>query len=855
MGKVVFPNDTLTIIVKGTFRLQPGGKAEPVDPDQQIPPTGDLHYGGDPHASCRYETDFVHFKPRADLLLAGHCHAPGGEPAPAGTVRFHVGDMQRALMVFGDRHWRRTRIGTRAMSDPEPFIRMELRYENSFGGPDYGNNPVGKGICAKTDGNGRSHHKLANLKVLEGEKLKTMIQGTPAGFGPLGKTWAHRRSLAGSYGDQWKKGRWPWLPEDFDWRYCNAAPPDQQVEGYLKGDEPVYFENLHPEHAAYHSALPGVRVRCFLSEYLEGQRRFREINTRLDTLWADMDDETLVLVWRGLATVGTPDCNEAEALLVVQEPVSKTPSSLEHYEKLLRRRKAEADAVEEETEPEAYDAQDEQALDNSGTDAGDADMDATLGKTMAQAHDTLDQSGLDAGHIGDLKMEKDPEVFARNILKALNLDPLAAEKLKAHVRKEHAASLDRYRPGIEKILEENGHDPALLNEPDAFSIEDQEEASDASGPEGTAGASSGKNMDDGGDISGADFSGQFLEGADFRESQLDGADFSDARLSGADFSDASLVNAVFSGADLTGANFTNADMSHARLDHARLQDADLSGAVLAEAMLKKADLTGVALLWAQLDQADLSQAVLEKADLQQADLSGADLTHVMLHGATLDFAVLDGAVLTRADLRRVNAGNTSFYGAMLLESDFTEADLEESDFSFCRCDDADFHGAMLNRATFEGAVGHHVNFRGAELAQMRAGENARFPGSVFRRVVGERGNWAGADLRGADFILAEMPHCDFSRADLTDSDCRTADLKGGVFDNACLNNARFNRANLFQSRMEEADLTGTNFKGANLYGSEFLNASIDNKTNFDLANLKSTKLAELKNREISLKDG
>ena len=294
MGKVVHPKDTLTLIVKGTFKLIPGQPGQPVEPGAHLAPTGDAFYDGDPQTSCRYESDFVHFKPRADVCVVGHCHAPGGTPVPACPVRFSAGPISKALMVFGRRRWKRTLMGARSISEPEPFTSMELRYENSFGGPEYSPNPIGKGFLPKKHGLEHSDIEVPNLKVLEGEQLKTMQAGTPAGFGPLGRTWSQRMALAGSYGKKWLNKRWPWLPEDFDWGFCNAAPSDQQIKGYLKGDESLYFENLHPEHGTFYASLPGTRVRCFLSDRCDSAQRFREVSTQLDTLWVDMDAEQLM---------------------------------------------------------------------------------------------------------------------------------------------------------------------------------------------------------------------------------------------------------------------------------------------------------------------------------------------------------------------------------------------------------------------------------------------------------------------------------------------------------------------------------------------------------------------------------
>ena len=41
--------------------------------------------------------------------------------------------------------------------------------------------------------------------------------------------------------------RWPWLPQDFDWRFYLEAPSDQQLkEGFWRGDERIDVHNLHP---------------------------------------------------------------------------------------------------------------------------------------------------------------------------------------------------------------------------------------------------------------------------------------------------------------------------------------------------------------------------------------------------------------------------------------------------------------------------------------------------------------------------------------------------------------------------------------------------------------------------------
>ncbi|WP_432726562.1 DUF2169 family type VI secretion system accessory protein [Variovorax sp. W6] len=65
----------------------------------------------------------------------------------------------------------------------------------------------------------------------------------PAGLGVVGRAWAPRLALAGTYDDAWLAQRHPWPPRDFDFGYWNAAPADQQIP-YLPPDARIELWNL-----------------------------------------------------------------------------------------------------------------------------------------------------------------------------------------------------------------------------------------------------------------------------------------------------------------------------------------------------------------------------------------------------------------------------------------------------------------------------------------------------------------------------------------------------------------------------------------------------------------------------------
>jgi hypothetical protein len=51
----------------------------------------------------------------------------------------------------------------------------------------------------------------------------------PMALGPLGRGWPQRARYVGTYDQQWLDDVFPFLPKDFDERYYQAAPEDQQL--------------------------------------------------------------------------------------------------------------------------------------------------------------------------------------------------------------------------------------------------------------------------------------------------------------------------------------------------------------------------------------------------------------------------------------------------------------------------------------------------------------------------------------------------------------------------------------------------------------------------------------------------
>jgi hypothetical protein len=284
------------VAVKCTFDILPDGTTQVSE--EQPPALHVPQYHGEPgKSSLKYESDFPAGKNTTDVLVVGHAYAPKGRPVTELDAGFRVGPVQKLLHITGDRTW-----GPLGPSSPIPFTTMPLVYERAFGGVDGesdhperdwdGRNPVGTGFAVK-----RGH--LANRALPNIEYPNALIRNwddrpPPAGFGPIGPHWSPRSSFGGTYDDAWKKTRKPLLPDDFDDRFYQCAPTDQQAPHPLQGGEPVVLHRLTPE-GDLRFTLPRLHLG-FQTHFFDGTRVHHH-SRRLHTVILEPDFPRVSLVW------------------------------------------------------------------------------------------------------------------------------------------------------------------------------------------------------------------------------------------------------------------------------------------------------------------------------------------------------------------------------------------------------------------------------------------------------------------------------------------------------------------------------------------------------------------------------
>jgi uncharacterized protein YjbI with pentapeptide repeats len=750
MGRVNFPSHTTTLIVKAGFRLTHEATLEPLPEPVQF--EGDVPSAAE-RPECLYAADFAQFKPKADLLLRAACHTPGQKGMTACTVKFSVGGWSKELAVIGNRHWDKGLVFSK-MSEPELFTRVDLTWANAFGGEKFALNPAGKG---------RKDGLLPNVEYPDELVKSPGNQPTPAGFGPIDRAWKQRASKVGTYDKKWLKERFPAFAKDFDWTWFNAAPEDQQLQGFLRGDEPVELLNLHPRHPLLQLRLPGLRVRCIARE--GDELAPREVQMNLDTLFIDAEKEEVYLTWRGIHNVSDDEWSACRDLLVVSEPLAGTPADISTLLPLF------ADPLEEEeaaAEAEAPQSQQEAlAAFHADISATEKEVEALQQKGAAfvksAAQGVVSQALSAAASAPPVQPAQIPALLSGSIARlvkeagdqALKAPKEAAAQLKALIAKAND-------PALKQLMEQAGKEGSA------------EEQAPADKKAAVAMAKSGEAQ--GGDFNDTDLSGEDLSGVDlrdavFRGANLKGVKFSGANLAHANFTGANLSEAALDGADLTGADFTDANLTSADLTGAQLQDADF-----ANSNATGAKLSGVKAKGVDFDMVDFSDAIFTGAGLDasvffECRLPGADFSGASLVGTSMDGCDATGAGFSGADMSNFRTGMKSV-----------------------------FDGARLTGIKGEQSVWDGVSAKGADFGESKLA-GAQFP---------------HCDLSGARLYACDLAGAMLRKANLRDAQGGDANFFQALLEQADLSGASLVASNFYEAELMEAVTEGTNFEGANL---------------------------------------
>jgi hypothetical protein len=295
------------VVVKGTFVVHADGSTAPADAQEPFV-FADQHTGDPGSTSIVYECDFVAVKPRVDVVVNGAVIAPQGRQVTRLSVGLTGPGIAKRIEVVGDRLWIEGPRGVQP-SEPAPFVRMPLLYERAFGGSDHSHespsrqgterrNPVGVGFHLNGARESILGKPLPNLERPGALVALPSDKPAPIGLGVIGRGWQPRIGFAGTYDDAWLADTFPFLPKDFNERYFQSAPEDQQLDA-LRGDEMFACINMS-EAQRFTVLAPGfeVPVRFHFDDRTESSV------ARTDTLILEPEAARIIVVGRARVRLG-----------------------------------------------------------------------------------------------------------------------------------------------------------------------------------------------------------------------------------------------------------------------------------------------------------------------------------------------------------------------------------------------------------------------------------------------------------------------------------------------------------------------------------------------------------------------
>ena len=295
--------ELLVVVIKGTFDLPKNGENARLSAVQLPLVEADTFTGEPGFSAPLYESDYAPVKPNCDVILNGSAYAPRGKPTREVGVGIKVGRIAKAFNVVGDRTWEAGVTGI-GISFAKPFLKKEISYDVAFGGSDRFSEDEAEHAAFMPNPTGTGYRKGLTSGPIDGtpvpntEERKKPVKSPlghyePMSFGPVARGWQPRAKHAGTYDDDWLENIFPFLPADFDNRYFQCAPEDQQTD-YLQGEEDVTLINLTPDgNRTFQVPRIDVPVVFF---YQNGEQI--HATPVVDSLYIEPDNDRFVLLWR-----------------------------------------------------------------------------------------------------------------------------------------------------------------------------------------------------------------------------------------------------------------------------------------------------------------------------------------------------------------------------------------------------------------------------------------------------------------------------------------------------------------------------------------------------------------------------
>ena len=834
----------LSIVAKGSWQIAADGSLTALDPQRHF--FGDTYRDADPYQELLYPNEMELWKPSAEVIIIGSCHTPQQQALTACTCGFRVGNIRKQIAVIGDRHWM-PGFGQDLPSEPKPFIRMPLTWTRSIGDPQNAQNPIGTG------GRGTILPNFENPDHLLRQPDQNIA---PVGLSPINRMWESRSELVPANTNGLNDAGYITLDPQTDFHFCNAAPADQRMHGYFRGDEQCEFTNLHPENPNLQTRLPGIAIRCLVRTETDTEREEREVPMHLDTVIVNLDEGWIECLWRGITPISSDIMPEMRHLLLRHEEIEGEIAEIED----LQQRMAEADVELHPIELKAkqdFEKNYQEIVEKLTKVGVPAAMIPAMPDILAmpQALDPAtfpfdpDELAKEAAEKAALEQEhaaKIAELFGE-----AKIDPIKAlEQIK---NPEDLNGKEDFQAMLANMAPEEGAAPPTLQEIAAKAVDNMpEEALQKDGFEQLSDTID-KSIEQyeamGVEIPAelaqlkADLApgGQFAwikeEAAEIKAltdagnaAPLDPSDATQMQAAleqGFDLSSIPLTGATLAGCSLIGQNLaqaslTSSDLGSCNFQNMAMHDSDFSGSTF-----EKSDLSG----------ADMHQSNFTNCVFKEANLSGANLEGAILQGAVFENCNLEAVIMENASANKVQfikcqapgliASNAELSESTYIESDFVGADFTKSSLFTSNMRQSSFVGANFSNVALLEAHLDHCQFTKANFTQTSLSADSQVIGCSFEALQGEGSSWmwarfiqcywTGAHLQQANFMFAHLNQANFSAANLENANFRSAQCKQAIFQ----------QANLLRCTFHQTDLSEADIMGANAYEADFGGANLE----------------------------
>ncbi|MEY0875015.1 DUF2169 family type VI secretion system accessory protein [Providencia manganoxydans] len=290
----------LVVVIKATYRLPDDHQlARPIIPPPALAYT-DTYSGEVGTSAPLYDADFVLRKQKCDVVFNASAFAPNAHPVCHLTVSAQVGEMIKAISVIGPRQWLQ-KSEYYIAGDVQPFTAVPLHYGFAFGGQyqyqeeviSHPTNPLGQGYFSL---------EKPNLEMImpQLEDPSALIASPdnkvkPIALSVLPRHYGERVKYAGTFDEKWRNETAPFLPDDFDERYFQSAPDDQQID-FPVGNEKIVLINMHPTRSEIHFKLP--RLNNIPVRLYQRDGATVVLTPKVDTLYFEPEQDFFSVIWR-----------------------------------------------------------------------------------------------------------------------------------------------------------------------------------------------------------------------------------------------------------------------------------------------------------------------------------------------------------------------------------------------------------------------------------------------------------------------------------------------------------------------------------------------------------------------------